>query len=276
MIEIGKYNDLKVVKKSEEGLYLDGNEYGELLLPSDQGSSNYCVGEEVEVFLYFNAGKKLTATIQEPYATVGEFACLKVVAVLDMGAFLDWGLPKDLFVPAAEQQETMEEGRSYVVYVYKDDKRNQVAASSLLDDFMEDSPATFQENDKVDLLICHQTKLGFNAIVDNAHWGLLYKDEIFQDLKYGQRMEGFIKKIREDGKIDLSLHTQGYQKMDNLEENILKQMNEKEGVLKVFDKSSPEKIYELFSVSKKKFKMALGSLYKAKRIIIEDDHIRTK
>jgi len=276
MVEIGKYNQLKVVRETEAGVYLDGGDYGELLLPADQVFVDCQVGKTLEVFLYGDSERRVIPTTKKPYATVGKFSCLKVVDVMAVGAFLDWGLPKDLFVPLSEQKEVMEEGKSYVVYVYKDDRRDRVAASSRLDAFLDKEPAVFQENERVELLICHKTGLGYNAIINDSHWGLLYQAEVFQDLEYGQRVEGFIKKIREDGEIDLSLQIQGYRKMDDLEEKIITQINKKGGELMITDKSSPETIYELFGVSKKKYKMALGALYKAQRIIIEDDVIKMK
>ncbi len=187
---------------------------------------------------------------------------------------MDWGLPKDLFVPLHEQKEIMEKGQFHIVYVYKDEKRDHLAASARLDAFLDKEPANFKENDKVDLLICNETDLGFKAIINNQFWGLLYKDEVFQDLQYGQRVDGFIKKMREGGKIDLSLHVQGYHRMDDLEQKILDQIELNGGTFNITDKSSPEAIYELFGVSKKKYKMALGALYKAKRIVIEDHGIR--
>ena len=167
-----------------------------------------------------------------------------------------------------------EKGESYVVHVYKDKERDRVAASTKLDTFLDKEIEIFLENEKVDLLICNQTELGYNAIINNTHWGLLYKEEVFQDLKYGQRIEGFIKKVREDDRIDLSLQIQGYQKMDNLEEKIIAQIKKEGGVSNLTDKSTPDIISKLFGVSKKKYKMALGSLYKSKRIIVEDDAIR--
>lgn len=275
MIEIGKYNTLKVVRCMGSGLYLDGAEAGELLLPTDQAPEDCDVGDSVEVFLYYNADKKIVATTQRPYAAVGEFACLEVVDVLEIGAFLDWGLPKDLFVPLHEQKEAMEKGQFHIVYVYKDEKRDNLAASARLDAFLDKEPADFKENDKVDLLICNETDLGFKAIINNQFWGLLYKDEVFQELQYGQRIDGFIKKIRPGGKIDLSLHIQGYHKLDDLQQKILDEVRLNGGTLALTDKSAPEIIHELFGVSKKKYKMALGALYKARRILIEDDGIRS-
>jgi predicted RNA-binding protein (virulence factor B family) len=274
MVEIGKYNKLKIMKESRDGVYLDAKGYGVIFLSAEQAPADCRVGEALEVFLYCDSNGMAIPTTQKPYVLPGEFACLKVVDVLSIGAFLDWGLPKDLFVPLCEQKENMEKGESYVVRAYKDKKQDRVAATTKLDTFLNKELGIFLENEKVDLLICNQTELGYNAIINNTHWGLLYKEEVFQDLKYGQRIEGFIKKVREDGRIDLSLQIQGYQKMDNLQEKIIAQINNEGGVSNLTDKSTPDIISKLFGVSKKKYKMALGSLYKSKRIIIEDDAIR--
>ncbi|MFC1510536.1 S1 RNA-binding domain-containing protein [Candidatus Omnitrophota bacterium] len=276
MSDIGKMNNLKVLKDNEAGIYLDALDYGELLLPRDQVPIDYQPAETLDVFLYCDSKEQVQPTTKRPYAAVGEFACLEVIDVLSTGAFLDWGLPKDLFVPLGEQREVMKKGQSYVVYVTKVEGRNRMAASSRLDAFLDNEPVNFKENEKVRLLVCHQTDLGFNAIINNMHWGLLYKDEIFQPLEYGQRVEGFIKKIRKDGKIDLSLQVQGYQRVETLEEEIIAQVKKQGGELNVTDKSDPDTISELFGVSKKKYKMALGALYKAGRIIISDDVIKLK
>lgn len=274
MIEIGTYCVLKVVRESEEGLYLDAEGLGELLLPKEEVPTEYASNTPVEVFLYSNSKEVVVPTTKKPLGRVGRFSCLDVVSVSEIGAFLDWGLPKDLFVPISEQKEAMAVGGQYIVYIYKDPKRNRLAASSKLDSFLDKVPAEYGQNEKVDLLICHQTELGINAIINNVHWGLLYLDEVFQSLEYGQRVEGYIKKMRDDDKIDLSLEMPGYQKMDSLQEQIMSYLTEHNGTMDVTDKSSPESIYELFGVSKKKYKMALGSLYKQKRIVIEQDTIK--
>lgn len=276
IIEIGKFNKLKVIKNTEEDVYLDAGNYGELLLSKKDISIDYQIKETIEVFLYCDAEGEIIPTTKKPYVIVGKFACLKVISVLPIGAFLDWGLPKDLFVPRGEQKEDMIEKESYVVYLYKENGRNRIAASSKLDAFLDKEPISFKENDQIDLLICDQTELGYKAIINDSYWGLLYKDEIFQRLEYGQRVKGFIKKVREKGKIDLNLERQGYHKMDTLEKRIISEINKEGGVLMVTDKSSPEIIRKLFGVSKKKYKIALGSLYKAKSIIIEDTVIKLK
>jgi predicted RNA-binding protein (virulence factor B family) len=274
MIEIGKYNILNVKRESDDGLYLDCEEFGTVMLPKDEIPTSYTSSEPIEVFLYFDSNERVIPTTKKAKASVNEFSCLKVVDVSGIGAFLDWGLPKDLFVPNAEQKEPMEVGEFYVVFVYKDSQRNRLAASSKLDTFLDREPIELRENDKVDLLICHTTELGINAIINNEHWGLLYKDEVFENLEYGQRIEGYIKKIREDDKVDLHLHKLGYQKIDSLETKVIQHLKENDGKTSITDKSPPESISKVFGVSKKKYKMTLGSLYKNKRIVIEDDVIR--
>lgn len=276
MVEIGKYNKLKVVSEINAGVYLDAEDFGELLLPIVQAPINYKIGDFMEVFIYYNSEQEIIVTTQKPYATVGEFAYLKVVDVLPIGAFLDWGLPKDLFVPIGEQEENMEVGEYYVVYIYNDEKRRRLAASSKLENFLNDDPACFKENDKVSLLISKATDLGYKAIINNSHLGLLYQDEIFAALKCGQKVDGYIKKIRDDKKIDLILQQPGYKKMDELESKILDAIIKNDGELRVTDKTNPEIIYKMFEVSKKRYKMALGSLYKAKLIVISPDVIKIK
>lgn len=276
VVEVGKYNTLTVKSVSGSTIYLDAEKFGEVFLQRDQVPENCQVGDEIKVFLYFDKQEQTVATLDKPFATVGEFACLEVVSVTEMGAFLDWGLPKDLFVSRREQDEEMEEGQYYVVYVYCNDRRNRLAGSSMLDNFVSKEKPLFEENQKVHLLICYKTDLGYNAIINNSYWGLIYQDEIFKELGFGQKMDAYIKKVRPDGKIDLSLEPVGYQKMDALEGKILAKIEAEGGTLEMTDKTPPEIIYETFGVSKKKFKMAMGSLYKAKRIIIADDVIRLK
>lgn len=273
MVEIGKVNQLKVVSVDDECLYLDLGEHGEILLPLDEAPIDFEVGIACDVFLYYDAKKRIVATTKMPYAYVGGFYCLKVVDVLPTGAFLDWGLPKDLFVPLGEQKYVMAKGTSYIVYVYQNRFQDFVAATSHIDGYLDKTLVEYKEHERVDLLICHQTDLGFNVIINNAHWGLIYKDEVFQSLEYGERVEGYIKAVRADGKIDVCLQLPGYHNMDALEGKILEKIAENGGALSVTDKSSPEVIYELFAVSKKKYKMALGSLYKSKRIVINTDSI---
>ena len=230
---------MNVVREAVSGIYLDAENFGELLLPNKEVLPKRESKEICEVFLYYDAKENVVATTLKPYGVVGKFACLKVIEVAEIGAFLDWGLSKDLFVPMGEQQEMMEEGESHIVYIYKDLKRNRLAASSKLKSFLNKESTSFTENQKVDLLIAHETELGINAIINDSHWGLLYYDEVFQDLEYGQSVEGYIKKIRTDHKIDLSLEFQGYAKMDDLEEKILSHLNGNGGKTTITDKSLP-------------------------------------
>ncbi|MBZ0165335.1 MAG: GntR family transcriptional regulator, partial [Candidatus Omnitrophica bacterium] len=200
MIKIGQYNLLNVVKESAAGIYLDAGDFGEILLLKDDATDQRASKESCEVFLYYDSKEKVMATTQRPYGCVGEFAFLKVVEASPMGAFLDWGLPKDLFVPVREQQKLMEQGERHIVYIYKDPQRNRLVASSRLNNYLNKEPAAYGENEKVGLLIAHETELGINAIVNHSHWGLLYRDEVFQKLKYGQKIDGYVKKVRANNK----------------------------------------------------------------------------
>jgi len=205
--------------------------------------------------------------IEDPAELVGMFDLFKVVSVTEFGAFLDWGFPKDLFVPWAEQHRQMKDGDAYVVHIYRD-KADRFAASSKLDKFLAQASVDVKDGDAVDLLICEETPLGYKAVVNNAYWGLLYKQEVFQPLRYGQRLEGFVKKTRVDGKIDLCLQRAGYAPVGSLSEKILAHLKASGGSSPLTDKTPPEEIYRLFGVSKKKFKMAVGLLYKQRSIVI--------
>ena len=274
MTEIGRLNRLTVVKELDQGVYLDGDDQGEILLPHKYVPQDCKPGRSIEVFIYRDSEGRIIATTQTPFAMVGQFAVLKVVSVNSSGAFLDWGLDKDLLVPFREQQHKMEEGRSYVVFVYLDERTDRIAASSKLDKFLDKQPGLFQENQEVDLLVCEQTEIGYKAIINSTHWGILYKNEVFQQLEQGRYIKGFIQKVRDDGKIDLSLQKPGYEKVDDLSGRIIHMLREQRGFIPVTDKSSPESIYELFGVSKKTFKKAVGALYKKRIISLEEDGIR--
>jgi predicted RNA-binding protein (virulence factor B family) len=268
MTGIGEVNTLTVVKELDQGVYLDGNELGEILLPRRYVPEDCKPGDSMEVFIYLDSEDLMIATTEKPYAMVGQFAFLKVVSVNPVGAFLDWGLPKDLLVPFREQKQKMEVGRSYLVFVYLDDKTTRIAASSKLDKFLDTHPADFEEGQEVGLFICETTEIGYKAIINDTHWGMLYKNEVFRQLTQGCRISGFIKKVRDDGKIDLCLQKPGYEKVDGISEKIIDTLIKQGGSIPVTDKSSPEIIYELFGISKKTYKKAVGSLYKKRRIII--------
>lgn len=274
MTDIGRLNRLTVVKELDQGMYLDGDELGEILLPRRYVPQDCTPGTSIEVFIYRDSEDRIIATTEKPFAMVGEFAALKVVSVNPSGAFLDWGLDKDLLVPFREQKHKMAEGRTYVVYVYLDDKTDRIAASSRLDRFLGRKHVRFQQDQEVELLVCEQTDIGYKAIINNSHWGMLYKNEVFEQLEPGRHVKGFIKKLRDDGKIDLSLQKPGYEKVDDLTSRIIHILKERRGFIPVTDKSSPEIIYDLFGVSKKTYKKAVGALYKKRIISLEEDGIR--
>ncbi len=274
MITIGQSYSLEVIKTVDFGFYLDAEELGEVLLPRKHAPDNLTVGDTVDVFIYLDSEDRTVATTQKPRAKVGEFAYLKVVALTDVGAFLDWGLDKDILVPFAEQHRKMEVDHSYIVYLYIDERDGRIAASSKIDKFLDDDrPHNFKPQQAVNLLIANTTELGFKAIINNSHWGVLYQNDVFQRLSFGQSKKGFIKKTREDGKIDLSLQG-GQETRDKYAKIILQYLNKQNGFAAVHDKSDPEQISRLFGMSKKAFKKAIGGLYKQKIISIEKDGIR--
>ncbi len=274
MAAIGLINELEVVKEVDFGVYLDGGPHGEILMPKRYVPEGCKPGDTLEVFIYLDSEDRLVATNEKPKAMIGEFALLPVVSITNVGAFLDWGLPKDLLVPFREQQQTMEAGKSYLVYVYLDDESQRIAATSKLDKCVDNIPVDYEVGEEVDLLIAGQTDLGFKAIIDNSHWGMLYKNEVFQPLNTGQRLKGFIKTIREDEKIDLSLQKEGYEKIDDISQSILNKLAANSGFLALTDKSSPELIKNTLHISKKNFKKAIGTLYKQRLIALEENGIK--
>jgi len=274
MAEIGKLNSLQVVKELEFGVYLDGNDLGEILLPVRYVPEGVKTGDTVEVFIFLDSEDRIIATTQRPYATVGQFALLKVVSTGSAGAFLDWGLPKDLLVPFREQKQKMEQDRSYIVFVYLDTKSSRIAASSRIERFLDKHPPGFKPGQEVSLLIYEQTDIGYKAVINNSHQGVLYKNEVFQPLAIGQTVKGYIKKVRDDSKIDLTLDKPGYEKIEDLSERILDELRRQGGFITVTDKSAPEIMYELFGMSKKTYKKAVGALYRKRLVTIEPDGIR--
>jgi uncharacterized protein len=274
VVDIGKLNKLRVVKELDFGIYLDGGEDGEILMPIRYVPENCKPEDIIEAFIYLDSEDRLIATTEIPYAMVGEFAMLKVVMVNEVGAFLDWGLLKDLLVPFREQTVKMEEGKSYLVYLYLDAQSNRIVASEKINKFLDNVPPEYKTGQEVDLIISNQTDIGYKAIVNNTHWGILYKNEVAQKLQRGQHLKGYIKKVREDEKIDLSLLKPGYEKVNDISKMILEELEDRGGFIEITDKSPAESINKLFGVSKKTFKMAIGHLYKNKRITIEDKGIR--
>ncbi len=274
MTETGKFNKLKVINKLDAGVLLDGEELGELFMSRSASSAEYDAGDTVDVFIFYDSEGKLLATTKRPYAIVGDFALLKVVSITPVGAFLDWGLKKDLLVPFSEQKEEMAEGRSYIVYVYRDEKTNRIVASSKVGRFLDKEPIELLEGQEVQLLICSQTEIGYKAIIDNSFLGVLYKNEVFQPLRKGLQLPGFIKKVRDDGKIDLCLQKPGPEKVADMTDKIIIALKAEDGFISITDKSPAEIIYSMFGVSKKTYKKAIGALYKKRLIDIESNGIR--
>ncbi len=274
MADIGKINTLKVVREQEFGVYLDADEHGEILLPRSEIIESLNIGDEIDVFIYFDSEDRIIATRKESKIKVGEFAVLTVVSITPIGAFLDWGLSKDLFVPFSQQKQKMEVGHNYLVHAYYDEKSHRIAASSKIDKFYRNQLHDYTDEQMVDLIIGNETDLGYKAIINGSDWGVLYKNEVFQKLEYGQQIKGYIKKVREDGKIDLCLDKPGPQKVDKVSQSILDKLQENNGYLSITDKSSPDVISNMFGVSKKTYKKAIGALYKRKHIILEENGIR--
>lgn len=274
MAEIGKINTLEVVRETENGFYLDGEELGEILMPQKFITEEVRESERATVFIYTDSEDRLVATTEQPLAKVGEFAKLRVAATTSFGAFLDWGLPKDLLVPFNEQKAKMKEDGEYMVYVYLDTKTNRIAASAKLDKFLDKTPPEYEAGEEVNLVIADETDLGYKAIVNGSHWGMLYRNQLFKPVSVGQKTVGFVNKIREDDKIDLLLEKPGYEKVDSISEKILEELKNNNGFLAVSDKTSPEIIKAMFGVSKKNFKKAIGGLYRKQIIQFDSDGIR--
>jgi len=274
MTEIGKINTLSVVRETANGLYLDAEELGEILMPTKFVTPEVKEEGKATVFVYTDSEDRLVATTEKPLAKVGDFACLRVNAVTSIGAFLDWGLPKDLFVPFSEQNAKMREGGEYWVYVYLDLLTNRVVASAKLHKFLDNTPPSYQVGDEVEVIILEETDLGFKAIVNEEHTGILYRNQVFSPLFPGMKTKAYIQKIRDDEKIDLLLEKPGYDKVDAISQRILTELKNNRGFLAVSDKSSPEMIHSMFGISKKNFKKAVGALYKQRRIDFHSDGIR--
>lgn len=274
MVEIGKYNTLKIVKDLDFGVYLDGGDDLEILLPARYVPRNVKPGDEVEVFIYHDNEGRIIATTAKPLAIVGEFQWMECKSVNDMGAFLEWGLMKDLLVPFREQKMPMREGKWYLVYVHLDHVTKRIVASARVDKFLDNVPSVYEFNQEVDLLVADETEIGYKVIINNLHWGLVYHNEIYRRLERGEHLKGYIKEVREDEKIDVSLTRLGYEKVEGIAGIILDALKVQKGFLAVHDKSPADEIYSLFGCSKKSFKQAIGALYKKKLISIEPAGIR--
>lgn len=270
-INLGRFNQLKVVKEVEFGLYLDGGEEGEILLPARYVPQNVKPGDVLNVFIYLDNEERLVATTLTPLVQVGEFAYLEVAWVNQFGAFLKWGLMKDLFVPFREQKMKMVVGKSYIVHCHLDDESYRIVASAKVDRYFSHEKVSYKVGQEVDILIWQKTELGFKAIINNEYSGLLYENEIFQPLRTGMQLKAYIKQVREDGKIDLVLQNQKVQKqVDNFADELLDYISRQGGETHFGDKSDAEEIYQTFGVSKKVFKRTISDLYKRRLIVITD------
>ncbi len=274
MLTLGQTYILRVSKLTDQGAYVDGENLGEILLPTKHCPPGLAVDSHLPVFLYQDSETRLIATTQTPKVQVGEFAYLKVVANTDYGTFMDWGLDKDLLAPFGEQHRPMEVDRSYLVYVYLNHADGRITASSKIEKFIDDqAPHEFQPGQQVDLIIANSTDLGFKAIINHSHWGLLYKDEVNERLSFGQSSRGFIKFVRPDNKIDLALKLK-QETRDQQAMTVVNYLREHDGFAAAHDKTDPEKIKALFGMSKKTFKKVIGGLYKQRIIKIQPDGIR--
>ncbi|EKG32909.1 CvfB family protein [Pseudomonas avellanae] len=275
MALIGRYNSLQIVKHTNFGLYLDGAQDGEILLPNRYIPKDVPTEDEdwLNVFIYLDSEDKLIATTEKPKVQVGEFASLKVVEVNSIGVFLDWGLPKDLLLPYSEEKRTLQAGEYCVVHVYLDKHTRRITATARLDRYLDKTPANYSVGQEVDLLVAEATDMGFKAIINNKHWGLIHKNEVFKFMRAGKQEKGYIKEIRSDGNISLSLQPVGAEAASSLNTKILSKLRENNGTLPVSDKSDPQVISGLFGVSKGNFKKAIGALYKQGQIVIHADRI---
>lgn len=274
IVEIGKINSLEVLKEVDFGIYLDGGDEGGILMPARYVPKDVKVGKRLEAFIYRDSEDRLIATTEKPKVMVGQCAYLKVAAVEKVGAFLDWGLPKDLLVPFNQQSVPMQQGYSYVVYAYLDSKTGRIAASSKLNHFLEESGNGFRVGQEVDLMIVSRSELGYKAVINGTHLGLIFHAEAIKPLKFGQKMKGYIKQIRQgDKRIDLVLEQGRALTRKDLNKQILEYLKANQGVSQITDKSPPDQIIEQFGVSKSSFKKALGALYKEKKILIESDKV---
>ena len=270
MIKIGKTNNLKVVKKVDFGLYLDGGESGEILLPKRYVDESMEVGDELDVFIYCDSEDRLVATTEKPLIEVGEFGLLKAVEVNRVGAFMEWGLQKDLLVPFREQSQEIRVGGSYVVYAFLDNATKRIVGSTKLNKYVGNRIPRYSEGDTVDILAVHKTDLGYKVIVDNLFWGMIYNNDLFDPLSPGDRIPAYVKTVREDGKIDVTLRERGGERVFQLANRIMGYLREAGGGMTLSDSSSPDEIKAVFQCSKKDFKKALGYLYKKGKILIAD------
>jgi predicted RNA-binding protein (virulence factor B family) len=273
MADLGRFNNLRIIRRTDIGLFLDGGEYGDILLPRRYVTDAMQVGDQLDVFLYNDSEDRIVATTLKPLAQVGECAYLKAVSINRFGAFMEWGLPKDLLVPHAEQQKPMQQGYSYTVYLFVDESSERIAASTRLEDWLSLDGGDFKPRQPVKLMIYAKSDLGFKAIINGSHLGQLYSNEVFRPLHYGEHVDGYIKQVRADGRIDLMLQLPSHLERDQLGDAIIEHLRQNGGVTDLTDKSPPDSIYQAFGVSKASYKKALARLYRQRRIDIDKHQV---
>ncbi|MGB0733355.1 MAG: CvfB family protein [Pontibacterium sp.] len=273
MAAIGYISSLKVIREVGFGVYLDGGELGGVLLPKREVPEGTAVGQTLEVFIHTDSDDFPIATIRKPHLILGQVGMLRVAAVEKVGVFLDWGLPKQLLLPYSElRKKSPEKGQELLVITYLDNT-GRICASTRLDRHLNKTEPGYKKGDEVQLVIAGETDLGYKAVVNNRHWGVLYRNQVFKKLFFGQRTKGYINQVREDGKIDLMLEKKSGGQVDDLQEKIIQMLNENRGFLALNDKTPPAVISRTFGVSKKVFKMAIGGLYKQRKIVIHEGGI---
>ena len=276
MLSIGEYHTLTIDRDTPPGLFLkddSGEKENEVLLPNKYKPESFEIGDELEVFVYLDHDERPVATTLQPYVQLDEFAFLECVDANKMGAFLDWGLEKHLFVPFKEQAYPMKEGEHYLIFCYLDEETQRLTASSKVNHFLDNTELTVEPYEKVDLIVTNKTEIGFNLIVNELHQGLVYHDDVFQDLKTGDKLTGWVKKTRKDNKIDITLQRPGYRSIEPNADAVMNELEMNKGFLPLTDKYSPEDIKARLEMSKKSFKKAIGMLYKKRLISIEEDGI---
>lgn len=273
-IELGKYNQLEVVKEVDFGVYLNGGEEGEILLPKRYVPEGCKPGDVLNVFIYLDNEERLIATTLQPLVQVGEFACLEVAWVNEFGAFLDWGLMKDLFVPFREQKMKMQKGHRYVIHAHVDEESYRIMASAKIERYLSKDMPDYEPGQEVEVMVWQKTDLGYKVIVENRYGGLVYQNEIFQPLQPGMKLPAYVRQVREDGKIDLALQQDGQRKVKDFSDVLLQFIKDQGGYTTLNDKSAAETIYDTFGVSKKTFKKAVGDLYKKRLVVLEEGGIR--
>ncbi len=275
MMQLGDYNTLTILRETDPGLYLGDETEDVVLLPHKHKPEQYAVGDNIEVFVYRDNEARIIATTLRPEMTVGQFGYLKCNDVTDHGAFMEWGIEKDLFVPFKEQARPMTKGNWYIVYVYVDEKTERLVGSSKTQKYLTNKDLEIKKFDKVQILVSHITDKGANVIINGKHEGLIYLEDIFEDIRTGDKLEAFVKKVRDDNKVDIVLQEEGYRSIEPNANYVLEELVAAGGFLPLHDKSSPEDIKAYLGLSKKSFKKAIGTLYKDKKILIQNDGITT-